>query len=99
MYRASHDTFASTIERLEGELRTIRALGGPRRPREQALWAVTVASVLCAAFALAGLTSALARADDAERRFDGARVRLERKTGDLATCESLAYHELRGDQD
>jgi hypothetical protein len=99
MYRASHDTLASTIERLEGELRTIRALRAPLRPREHVLWAVTLASVLGALFAVAACSAAGVRADDAERRYDGARVRLERKTQDLGTCESFAFHELRGAQD
>ena len=99
MYRASHDTLASTIERLEADLRTIRALRAPPRPRERVLLAVTVTSVLCALFAAAALTSVRARADDAERRYGGARVRLERKTQDLAACESLAFHELHAPQD
>jgi hypothetical protein len=99
MYRASHDTLASTIERLEAELRTIRALRAPPRPRERVLWTVTVASVLCALLSAAAFTSVRARADDAERRFQGARVRLEQKTLDLGTCESLAFHGLRAQED
>jgi len=99
MYRASHDTLASTIERLEAELRTIRALRAPPRPRERVLWTVTAVSVLCALFAVAALGSLRARADDAERRFDGARVRLERKTQDLGACESFAFHELHALED
>ena len=99
MYRASHDTLASTIERLEAELRTIRALRAPPRPRERVLLAVTFVSVLCVVFAAAGLTSVRARADDAERRFEGARVRLERKTQDLGACESFAFHELHAAED
>ena len=99
MYRAPHDTFASTIERLESELREIRALRAPRRPRERILWAVTAMSLLAAAFAVAACVSAGARADDAERRFDGARVRLERKTQDLGACESFALRSLRAAQD
>jgi len=99
MYRASHDTLASTIERLEAELRTVHALRAPARPRERVLWAVTATSVLCALFAAAALTSVRARADDAERRFEGARVRLEHKTQDLGACESLALHELHPPQD
>ena len=99
MYRASHDTLASTIEHLEAELRTIRALRAPPRPREQVLWAVTIASLLGVLFAAAACSAARIRADDAQRRFDGARVRLERKTQDLGTCEAFAFHELRGAED
>jgi hypothetical protein len=99
MYRASHDTLASTVQRLEAELRTIRALRAPPRPRERMLWGVTVVSVLCSLFALAALSSVQARADDAERRFDGARVRLERKTADLGACEAFAFHELHATRD
>jgi hypothetical protein len=99
MYRASHDTLAATIEHLEAELRTIRALRAPPRPREKALWAVTVVSALCAVFAVAALTSVRARADDAERKFEGSRVRLERKTQDLGACESFAFHELHAAED
>jgi hypothetical protein len=39
------------------------------------------------------------RADDTERRFQGARVRLERKTQDLGACESFAFHELHAAED
>jgi hypothetical protein len=99
MYRASHDTLASTIERLETELSTMRALRAPPRPRERVLWAVSAVSVLGAVFAVAALTSVSARADYAERRFEGARVRLERKTQDLGACESFAFHELRETRD
>jgi len=99
MYRASHDTLASTIARLDAELRELRALRAPPRPRERVLWVVTAMSVLAALFAVAACGAQRARADDAERRFDGARVRLERKTADLGVCESLAFHELRGDRD
>jgi hypothetical protein len=99
MYRASHDTLVSTIDGLEAELRNIRALRAPPRPRERVLWTVTVASIMGALFAVAACTAAGARADDAERRFDGARVRLEQKTRDLGVCEALAFHELRGAQD
>jgi hypothetical protein len=99
MYRASHDTFASTIERLEAEVRELRTLGTPRGARERTLWATTAVSVVGALLAVAACGAARTRADDAERRFDAARVRLERKTQDLAACESFAYHELRGDRD
>jgi hypothetical protein len=99
MYRASHDTFASTIERLEAEVRELKALGAPGRPRDRTLWATTAVAVVGALLAVAACGAARARAADAERRFDGARVRLEMKTQDLATCEALAFHELRGDQD
>jgi hypothetical protein len=99
MYRASHDTLAATIERLEAELRTIHALRAPPRPREQALWAVTAVSVLCAVFAVAALTSVRARAEDAERKFEGSRVRLEQKTEDLRACETFAFHELHAAED
>jgi hypothetical protein len=90
MYRASHDTFASTIERLEAELRELRALRAPARPRERYLWTVTVASVLGMVLAIGACVAARARTEDAERRFDGARVRLEVKTQDLGACETLA---------
>jgi hypothetical protein len=99
MYRASHDTLASTIERLEAELSTIRSLRAPARPRERVLWAVSIVSFLCALFAVAALTSVRTRAEDAERRYEGARVRLERKTQDLGACESFAFHELRATRD
>ena len=91
MYRASHDTLASTIERLESELREVRALRAPRRPRERFLWAITTVSVLGAVFAGAALTAATARADDAERKLDGMRTRLELKTQDLGRCESIYF--------
>jgi hypothetical protein len=97
MYRAPHDTFASTIERLEGEVRELRAMGVPRPPRERVLWITTAVSVVGALLAVAAFGAASARADVAERRFDAARVRLERKTQDLGACESFAYHELRGE--
>jgi hypothetical protein len=99
MYRAPHDTFVCTIERLEAELRELRSLRASPRPRERALWALTLTSVFGAVLAVAACTAARARADDVERRYDGARVRLERKTQDLATCETLAFHEMRGDRD
>ncbi|HEY1696743.1 MAG TPA: hypothetical protein VGG39_31490 [Polyangiaceae bacterium] len=99
MYRASHDTFVSTIERLECDLRELRALRASPRPRERVLLAATAASVLGAVFAVAGLASARAHALDAERRFDGARIRLEQKTRDLQTCEDLAFHALAADRD
>jgi hypothetical protein len=97
MYRASHDTFASTIERLEAEVRELRAVGAPRRPRERALWVTTAVSVVGALLAVAACGAARSRADVAEHRFEAARVRLERKTLDLGACESFAYHELRGE--
>jgi hypothetical protein len=99
MYRAPHDTFASTVERLETELRELRALRAPRRPRERFLWTVTAMSVLGAVLAVVSCLAARAQAEDAERRFDGARVRLEQKTQDLGVCESLAFHTLRGEKD
>jgi hypothetical protein len=99
MYRASHDTLASTIERLEAELRTIRALRAPPRPRERILWAVTAVSLLCGLLAGAAVVSVRDRAEDAERRYLGARIRLERKTQDLGTCEALAFHQLTATQD
>jgi len=99
MYRASHDTFAGTIERLEAEVRDLRALRAPTRPRERALWATTGVAVVGALLAVAACGAARSRAVDAERRFDAARVRLERKTADLAACEELAFHELRGERD
>jgi hypothetical protein len=99
MYRAPHDTFVSTIERLERELRELRALRARPRPRERLLWALTTASLLGAVLAGAGLAAARTHALDAERRFDGARVRLEQKTTDLQTCEDLAFHALSTDRD
>lgn len=99
MYRASHDTFVCTIERLEAELRDLRSLRARPRRRERALWVVTATSVVGALLAVAACTAARARADEVERRYDGARVRLELKTEDLATCETLAFHEMRGDRD
>jgi hypothetical protein len=99
MYRAPHTTLASTIERLESELREVRALRGPARPRERLLWAITTVSVLGAVFAGAALTAATAKADVAERKLDGVRTRLELKTQDLGACESVAFHALRGTQD
>jgi hypothetical protein len=60
---------------------------------------VTVVSVLCALFAGAAVVSVRDRAEDAERRYLGARIRLERKTGDLGACESLVFHELQPTQD
>src|SRR5579884_1341069 len=100
MYRASHDTFVSTIERLEAELRELResgfapCLGTPRRTRERVLWVTTAVSVIGALLAVAACGAARTRATEAERRFDAARVRLEAKTNDLATCESLALRHL-----
>ncbi len=99
MYRASHDTLASTIERLEADLRTIRALRAPLRPRESVLWGITLASVLAALLSGAALVATRDRADDAQRRYLGARARLEHKTQDLGACESFALHELRPDRD
>jgi hypothetical protein len=99
MYRASQDTLFSTVERLETELRELKELRATPRPRERVLWVVTVVSVLGAALAGAACASTRAHVDDAERRFDGARARLERKTQDLSTCESFALHELRGEKD
>ena len=99
MYRAPHDTFASTIERLEAEVRELRAVGSPRRARERALWATTAVCVVGAVLAVAACGAARTRADLAEHRFDAARVRLELKTKDLGVCEALAFHELRGDRD
>src|SRR5579871_2835250 len=103
MYRASHDTFAATIERLEAELRQLResgwspCLGTARRPRERVLWVTTAVSVVGALLAVAACGAARSHAEDAERRFDAARVRLERKTQDLAACEAFASHELGRD--
>ena len=99
MYRASHDSFAGTIERLEAEVRELRALRAPGRPRDRALWATTGIAVVGALLAVAACGAARSRAADAERRFDAARVRLERKTNDLAACEELAYKQLRVDRD
>jgi hypothetical protein len=99
MYRASHETLVSTIEHLEAELRDLRALRAPARPSERLLWMVTATSILGAVLAVAACASARAHGADAERRFDGARVRLERKTQDLTSCESFALHELRGEPD
>lgn len=94
MYRAPHDTFVSTIERLETELRELRDLRAAPRPRERALWMVTAIAVLVAVFAGTALAAAREHAADAERRFEGARVRNEQKTQDLKTCEDLAFHAL-----
>jgi hypothetical protein len=99
MYRASHDSLASTIARLEDELRTLQALRAPARPAERTLWVVTAVSLLLAVFAGAAVVSLHDRAADAERRFEGARVRLERKTQDLGTCETFAFHELAAARD
>jgi hypothetical protein len=94
MYREPHQTFASTVERLETELRELRALRGTPRPRERVLWAITTLSVLGVILATAASLSIRASADDAERRFEGARTRLALKTQDLGACESLAQHVL-----
>jgi aminoglycoside phosphotransferase (APT) family kinase protein len=94
MYREPHQTFASTVERLETELRELRALRSIPRPRERVLWAITALSVLGAIFATAASVSIRESADDAERRFEGARTRLELKTQDLGACESFAQHVL-----
>jgi len=99
MYREPHETFTSTIERLETELRELRALRTRPRPRETALLAVTVLSVLSAVLAGAACVSIHASVDDAERRFAGARARLEVKTQDLGACESFASHVFRGRTD
>jgi|SRR5580693_8919890 hypothetical protein len=99
MYRASHETLLSKIEHLEAELHDLRALRAPARPGERLLWAVTATSVLGAVLAFAACASARAHGADVERRFDGARVRLEQKTQDLASCESFALRELRGEAD
>ncbi len=94
MYRDPDETFASTVERLETELHELRALRARPRPRERVLWAVTAASVLGAVLSLAALVSTRASADDAELRFEGARLRLALKTQDLGACESKAWRAM-----
>jgi hypothetical protein len=99
MYREPHDTFASTVERLETELRELRALRATPRPRERVLLTVTVLSVVGALLAGAACASSSVSAEDAERRFAGARTRLVLKTQDLGTCESFAQRALTGTSD
>lgn len=99
MYRDPHQTFASTVERLETELRELRALRARPRPRERVLLAVTLLSVVSALLAGAACVASRASADDAEQRFAGARARLALKTQDLGTCESVARRALVGTSD
>jgi hypothetical protein len=60
---------------------------------------VSAVSLLCALFAGAAVVSVRDRAEDAERRYLGARIRLERKTQDLGTCEAMGFHQLAATQD
>jgi hypothetical protein len=94
MYRDPHETFASNVERLETELCELRALRARPRPRERVLWAITSLSVVGAILAVAACASSRASAEDAELRFEAARVRLELKTQDLGACESHAWRAM-----
>jgi len=94
MYREPHETFASTVERLETELRELRALRARPRPRERVLWVVTALSVVGALLSGAACASSRARVDEDELRFEGARLRLELKTRDLGACEARAWHAM-----
>jgi hypothetical protein len=54
-------------------------------------------SIVGALLAVSALGAARSHAVEAQRRYETALVRLERKTVDLSTCEDLAARALHGD--
>jgi hypothetical protein len=97
VYRDSRESLVRTIEQLSSDLDDMRELRPRRRWGSGVQLLVTTASALVAVYAIAACVAAKARADDFERKFNGARVRLEAKTRDLGQCESLADHVLGRD--
>jgi hypothetical protein len=90
MYRESNEGLVETIERLEREIEEMRALRAAPRPREKMVLLGGVLAGIMAVMAGAALLSANARADEAETRFEKARVLVQEKTQTLGECEALA---------
>jgi hypothetical protein len=97
VYRDSHESLIRTIEQLRSEVDPMRELRPVRRWRARVLLLVAIASAFVTVYAVAACVAAKARADDFERKFNGARARLEAKTRDLGQCESFAQQMLGRD--
>jgi hypothetical protein len=97
VYRDSHESLVRTIEQLRADLDQLREPRPTQRRRRRLLVVATTVSAFVTVYALAACVAAKARADDYERKFNGARVRLEAKTNDLGQCESFAQHMLHRD--
>ena len=94
-YRASHESLADTVARLERELAEMQGLACSPRRRVKILGAITAVSLVVSA--LLGLSCAVvhARAERLQRHMNAAAELLDSRAADLQTCASLAQEEER----
>jgi hypothetical protein len=95
MYRASHDTLAQTIERLEAELEELRALRATPRFRARTLCAVTATSVVTAILSATACAASHAGSAELRRqhhtllhRYESARAGVVQTSHDLSIART-----------
>ncbi len=94
MYRASHESFAETIEKLERELAEMRGLAGSPRRRLKVLGVVTGLSVVATIVLGAACAATHERAERLQRHMSQAASLLDSREQDLHTCTTLANEQL-----
>jgi hypothetical protein len=95
MYRASHESFAETIEKLERELAEMRGLSGSPRRRMKVLASVTGLSLVATFLLGIACEATHERAERLQRHMTEAAALLDSREHDLHTCTTLANEQLR----
>lgn len=95
MYRASHESFAETIEKLERELAEMRGLAGSPRRRLKVLGVVTALSLMATFLLAVACQATHERAERLQRHMAEAAALLDSRDHDLRTCTTLANEQLR----
>jgi hypothetical protein len=95
MYRASQESMAHTVERLERELAELQGLTGSPRRRMKVLAGVTGASLTLSAFLGLACAATHARAERLQQHMTQAAALLDSRAQDLYTCTALAQEEER----
>ena len=95
MYRASQESMAHTVARLERELAELQGLTGSPRQRIKRLAAVTGASLMLSAFLGLSCAATHARAERLQQHMSQAAALLDSRAQDLHTCTALAQEEER----
>jgi hypothetical protein len=95
MYRASQESLAETVTRLERELAEMQGLSGSPRRRVKLLTAVTAASVVASVLLGVACATVHARAERLQRHMTEAAQLLDSRAQDLQVCVDLAQEKDR----
>jgi hypothetical protein len=95
MYRASQESLAQTVARLERELAEMQGLSGSPRRRVRLLAAVTGISVTLSVLLGLACAATHARAERLQRHMAEAAELLDSRAQDLQMCATLAQEEER----